>query len=102
MARFRRGSPGFVLRPHAHWSGNLGTFLNLLAQHAQVRGSARDSCARQTSADVRRATSQVERTRTKLASMGLGRESRLALVLPDGPEMAVASLAVAASAVCAP
>lgn len=91
------------LRPHAHWSGNLGTFLNLLAQHAQVRGSAPAILAPGRHPLTYDAlTSQVERTRTKLASMGLGRESRLALVLPDGPEMAVASLAVAASAVCAP
>ena len=34
--------------------------------------------------------------------MGLGRHDRIALVLPNGPEMAVASLAVAASATCAP
>lgn len=45
---------------------------------------------------------QVERTRASLASMGLGRGSRIAVALPDGPEMAVASLAVTASAVCAP
>ena len=34
--------------------------------------------------------------------MGLGRDDRVALVLPNGPEMAVAFLAVAASATCAP
>jgi amino acid adenylation domain-containing protein len=37
-----------------------------------------------------------------LHSLGLGRNDRVALVLPNGPEMAVAFLAVAAGAVCAP
>ena len=37
-----------------------------------------------------------------LHAMGLGRNDRVALVLPNGPEMAVAFLAVAASATCAP
>ncbi len=37
-----------------------------------------------------------------LRSMGIGRHDRIAVVLPNGPEMAVAILAVAASAACAP
>jgi len=37
-----------------------------------------------------------------LRGMGVGRERRVALVLPQGPEMAVASVAVAAAATCAP
>lgn len=37
-----------------------------------------------------------------LNSWGLGRHDRIALVLPNGPEMAVACLGVAASATCAP
>ena len=37
-----------------------------------------------------------------LHAMGLGRNDRVALVLPNGPEMAVAFLAVAAGATCAP
>ena len=37
-----------------------------------------------------------------LRGMGLGRDGRVALVLPQGPEMAVASVAVAAAATCAP
>jgi acyl-CoA synthetase (AMP-forming)/AMP-acid ligase II/thioesterase domain-containing protein len=37
-----------------------------------------------------------------LNAMGLGRSDRVALVLPNGPEMAVAFTAVAASATCAP
>ena len=37
-----------------------------------------------------------------LRAMGIGRHDRMAVVLPNGPEMAVAILTVAASAVCAP
>src|SRR5262249_6275884 len=37
-----------------------------------------------------------------LRGMGVGRDRRVALVLPQGPEMAVASVAVAAAATCAP
>lgn len=39
---------------------------------------------------------------TSLNAMGLGRNDRVALVMPQGPEMAVAFLAVAAGATCAP
>src|SRR6266852_4142376 len=37
-----------------------------------------------------------------LRAMGLGRHDRVAVVLPNGPEMAVAVLTVASSGVCAP
>jgi amino acid adenylation domain-containing protein len=37
-----------------------------------------------------------------LHAIGIGHDDRVALVLPNGPEMAVAFLAVAASATCAP
>src|SRR5438093_559089 len=37
-----------------------------------------------------------------LQTMGVGRHDRVALVLPNGPEMAVAFLAVTAGATCAP
>jgi len=45
---------------------------------------------------------QVERTVEVLRASGLKRTDRIALVLPNGPEMAVAFLAVAAGATCAP
>jgi acyl-CoA synthetase (AMP-forming)/AMP-acid ligase II len=44
----------------------------------------------------------IEQTGRVLRAMGLGRHDRVAVVLPSGPEMAVALLAVAAGAVCAP
>jgi acyl-CoA synthetase (AMP-forming)/AMP-acid ligase II/thioesterase domain-containing protein len=40
--------------------------------------------------------------RMTLNRAGIGRGDRVALVVPDGPDMAVASVAVAASAVCVP
>ncbi|HET9010283.1 MAG TPA: non-ribosomal peptide synthetase, partial [Gemmatimonadaceae bacterium] len=39
---------------------------------------------------------------TALNALGIGRHDRVAIVVPDGPEMAVVSLAVAAGATCAP
>lgn len=45
---------------------------------------------------------QVADMRMSLHRLGLGRGDRIALVLPNGPEMAVAFLTVGASAVCAP
>jgi acyl-CoA synthetase (AMP-forming)/AMP-acid ligase II/acyl carrier protein len=44
----------------------------------------------------------VRNTESALRSMGIGRRDRVAVVLPNGPEMAVAIVAVAASAVCVP
>jgi oxalate---CoA ligase len=44
----------------------------------------------------------LDEVRAALNRAGIGRGDRVALVVPDGPEMAVASLAVAASAVCVP
>lgn len=49
-----------------------------------------------------RLLTQVERTVETLNAMGLGRGDRIAIVLPNGPEMAVALLAVAAGSTCAP
>src|SRR5712691_1099937 len=44
----------------------------------------------------------IDQTRRALRAMGIGRHDRVAVVLPNGPEMAVAALAVEASAVCVP
>jgi acyl-CoA synthetase (AMP-forming)/AMP-acid ligase II len=44
----------------------------------------------------------IEHTGHTLRAMGIGRHDRVVVVLPNGPEMAVAVLAVAASAVCVP
>ena len=50
----------------------------------------------------RRLLDQVEDTVGALSSAGLKRNDRVCLVLPNGPEMAVAFLAVACGATCAP
>jgi oxalate---CoA ligase len=44
----------------------------------------------------------IEETGHALRAMGIGRHDRVAVALPNGPELAVAAVAVAASAVCAP
>jgi len=49
-----------------------------------------------------RLLSHVESTVGALNGMGVARNDRVAIVLPNGPEMAVAFLAVAAGATCAP
>ena len=45
---------------------------------------------------------QVAETINKLNDLGIGRGDRVALVLPNGPEMAVAFIAVSSIATCAP
>jgi len=44
----------------------------------------------------------ISRTTSTLDELGIGRRDRVAMVLPNGPEMAIAFLAVAASATAAP
>ena len=44
----------------------------------------------------------VDEMEGRLRAMGIGRRDRVVLVLPNGSEMALAFLTVAASAVCAP
>jgi acyl-CoA synthetase (AMP-forming)/AMP-acid ligase II len=44
----------------------------------------------------------IEEMERRLRAMGIGRHDRVAIVLPNGPELAVAILTVAASAACAP
>jgi non-ribosomal peptide synthetase component F len=50
----------------------------------------------------RRLYQHVDKRGRTLRTMGIGRHDRVAVVLPNGPEMAVAILTVAASAACAP
>ena len=46
--------------------------------------------------------SQIEKTVRTLNEFGLGRNDRVAMVLPNGPELAVAFLSVISGATCAP
>ena len=50
----------------------------------------------------RRLYQHIENMRCTLRAMGVGRHDRVAVVLPNGPEMAVAFLTVAANAACVP
>src|SRR5882762_3268749 len=50
----------------------------------------------------RRLHQHVESTGRTLRRMGVGRGDRVAVILPNGPEMAVAILSLAASATCVP
>ena len=50
----------------------------------------------------RRLLGRVEATVAALRGCGLGRDDRVAVVLPNGPDMAVAFAGVAAGATCAP
>jgi acyl-CoA synthetase (AMP-forming)/AMP-acid ligase II len=45
---------------------------------------------------------QVDHVVETLNSLGISRNDRVAIVLPESPEMAVAVLAIAAGATCAP
>jgi len=45
---------------------------------------------------------QIDQTAATLNALGVGRHDRVALVLPPGPEMALALIAVASTATCAP
>jgi acyl-CoA synthetase (AMP-forming)/AMP-acid ligase II/acetyltransferase-like isoleucine patch superfamily enzyme/acyl carrier protein len=53
-------------------------------------------------APYHRLLGHVEKAARTLSSLGLNRNDRVALVLPNGPEMAVAFLATASAATCAP
>jgi acyl-CoA synthetase (AMP-forming)/AMP-acid ligase II len=55
-----------------------------------------------TSLTYRQLTHHINHVVATLNSIGIGRNDRVAIVLPNGPEMAVAFLAVAAGATAAP
>src|SRR5581483_7905233 len=44
----------------------------------------------------------IDRTVASLRALGLGRSARVATVLPNGPELAVATVAISAAATCVP
>lgn len=74
----------------------------LAAQAARAPDAAAIVAPGRVDLSYARLDAHVDDTRTALHAWGLGRRARIALVLPAGPEMAVAFLAVAAVATCAP
>lgn len=75
----------------------------MLQQAAMCRGAAPALLApSQVALDYRSLAGQTERVAGQLRSAGIGPQDRVAVVLPNGPEMAAAFVAVGASAGCAP
>src|SRR5450432_3189865 len=75
----------------------------LLAFHAEQQPDAPAILAPGRSAlSYSRLYQQVSETVTALNNMGIGRNDRVALVLPEGPDMAVALLAVSSGATSIP
>ncbi len=74
-----------------------------MARHADERGTAPAILAPGRAPLSYAALYQrLRRAGTTLAAMGVGRGSRVALALPDGPEAAVATVAAMSFAACAP
>jgi len=74
----------------------------LAAQAARTPDAGAIAAPGQAVCSYARLAAHVDGTGAALRALGLGRRDRIALVLPTGPEMAVAFLTVAASMVCAP
>jgi acyl-CoA synthetase (AMP-forming)/AMP-acid ligase II len=80
-----------------------GTLAWQIAQHAQATPSAPAILAPgRTTLTYAGLSTRIVHTAHALANAGFGRCDRIALALPHGPEMAVASLAIASCATCVP
>lgn len=79
------------------------TVPEILERHARERPDAVALAAPSRSpASYRQLARRVAAIAARLKEMGIARTDRVAVALPNGPEMAVAFLAVSAGAVCAP
>jgi acyl-CoA synthetase (AMP-forming)/AMP-acid ligase II/acyl carrier protein len=79
------------------------TILDLLAHQARLWGTQPAFVAPDRPAlSYHELLSEVHRTGQALAAMGIGRQARVALSLPGGPETAVASLSTMVWATCVP
>src|SRR5215471_21872916 len=75
----------------------------LLRSHAQrITDAIAIAAAGRKPLTYNRLLSQIDYVVNILNTAGIGRNDRVAVVLPDGPEMAVAFLGVAAGATCTP
>jgi acyl-CoA synthetase (AMP-forming)/AMP-acid ligase II len=76
---------------------------DLLAHHAQrIPDAPAILGLERAPLTYRRLYQQIDAVGRTLRAMGVGRHDRIAVVLPNGPELAVTILAVASNAVCAP
>ena len=89
-------------RPDRDCVPKLGTLLEALCWSSARREAPAILAPGRPVLDYETLFRQVERTGIALANMGLGRQSRVAIALPNGPELAVAFLAVASYATVAP
>jgi acyl-CoA synthetase (AMP-forming)/AMP-acid ligase II/aryl carrier-like protein len=82
-------------------SANQGTFKELVGLHAKSNQTAICAPGRGnlSFADL---VQQIDYTRRWMNDCGVGRGHRVAVVLPNGPEMATSFLSIAAMATCAP
>jgi acyl-CoA synthetase (AMP-forming)/AMP-acid ligase II len=81
---------------------NLGNLLEAFSWSARRTGAPAILAPGRASLTYESLFRQVERTGTALAAIGIGRGSRVGIALPNGPEIAVALLAVASYATAAP
>ena len=80
-----------------------GTLDELVAKQAQAQPDSVALLAPgRTALPYRQLADQVSRIGRMLVTEGMGRRNRVAVALPNGPEMAVAALGVATYATCAP
>src|SRR5262249_53372567 len=76
---------------------------HLLEHHAErIPGAPAILASGRTPLTYGRLYQYVDKIGNALRAMGIGRHDRIAVVLPNGPEMAVAILTVASNAACAP
>src|SRR5262245_47804249 len=74
----------------------------LAAQAARIPDAIALAASGRAPLTYHRLVEQIDYVIDALRGMGVERNRRVALVLPQGPEMAVAGVAVAAAASCAP
>jgi oxalate---CoA ligase len=97
-----RGGPG-RLRTLALNAPTATTLLELLDGHARERPDALALAApSQSPATYAQLASHVSAIAGQLKEVGVARTDRVAVALPNGPEMAAAFLAVSSGAICAP
>lgn len=94
--------PAQLAAPLASAPGAEATLYALLSVLARTAGDAPALCAPgRAPLSYRRLLARVDDLAAALSARGVGRQDRLALILPDGPELAVAFLGISKTATCA-